>query len=239
MRRRLALPLSILVALLAAGGVYLTAPRPPDARDWPGVLVSTREIPALAPLSGSDVKVVRLPPSTAPASALRDPAQAVGKFAATPLAAGQTLFPIHLQEQPAPFGLPRGAVAVAVPVDLASSGAVLRPGDQAAVVAALPERGPGGPATAARAEVIASRLRVLAVRGGQGQEIQDEGQPGGAFSAAAPIGGQVPAAVVLEASPADAVRIVLATKRGQVHLLLDPWGAAAGAPPAGGEGPGR
>ncbi|PKW27504.1 SAF domain-containing protein [Phycicoccus duodecadis] len=105
----------VLAALCAAGAVALGVrelrpPPPPSV----GVVVAARSVPAGAVLSPADLALVPVALDARQPGAVLDPASAVGRRLAAPLAAGEAVTLTRLVPRRAGEGLPPGAVALHV-----------------------------------------------------------------------------------------------------------------------------
>lgn len=181
------------------------------------VLTAVADIPAGAELKPDMVQVVRVPAGGRPVQALFGPGQVVGKYAAVPVLAEQTLTTRHLAEQapladPMAAALAPGERIVSVPVKSdAVLGGAMRPGDLVDVAAAWPgQDGKPGPV-----EVLATGVRVIDLRNAAGQSTQatsgDESTPESA----------VPSAVLLQVSGQQARSLVGAVEsKAAIYLWL-------------------
>lgn len=119
--------------LLAAGLLGLAAtitvgrlqPPPPDLE---AIVVADRSVVAGEPLTADDVRVVKIPPHTAPSDALHDPAEAVGRVLAVPVSEGTVLSaPVLVAPGGGPQG-PAGTVVAAVRLGEPALAQILGPG---------------------------------------------------------------------------------------------------------------
>lgn len=172
------------VGVVSAVAVVVHEVRPP-APATVAVVVLARDVPAGAPLDGSDVLTVQLPRELVAARMLRAPTDAVGERLAVGLPAG---FPLAAEVLVGP-GLAEGTAPgeVVVPVRLADAAVArtLRPGDRVDLLAATADAA----ASEGGAEVVAAGALVVAL---------EEGGGGGL------LGGEEPAALVLVAVPRGA-----------------------------------
>lgn len=125
LRRGLA---AVLAAVAAGGTAYVALVRPVE--DGAPVLVATREMPVGAVLSADDVTVEQRPTGTTPASALRDPAEAVGLPVSAVLVQGEVLTDHDVRTVSVLQGQPSGSVAVWLPVPEAAVAEALSAGDR-------------------------------------------------------------------------------------------------------------
>lgn len=236
-------PLVLAAAAFAAALVL-------GARTWQAhfrtepVLRVTREVPAGAPLDPSAVEVVAVPLGARPPGALASPSQVQGRWARVTLVPGEYLLEGHTTPVPPPRLLAQrtapGARVLSIPVrpEAALQGA-LRAGDRVDAYAAFPA-GQGGP------RLLAAGVRVMDVRSADGASIGGgdpaegggvtaEWEAGGSAGAAGPgrpLGAAagtwpdrparaVPAAVLLEVTPEQAVALLEAlAARAEIYLAL-------------------
>jgi Flp pilus assembly protein CpaB len=99
---RTLLVLGVVVAVLAAVGTYLYAgaarTAPPSEVPMVDVVVAARDIEARSAIGSNDVKVIRLPRDSAPATALRDVGATAGMVTTVPLAANEPLLPAKIAQ---------------------------------------------------------------------------------------------------------------------------------------------
>lgn len=165
-RRGVLLCVAVLAGALSAALYHASAQRT-------GVLVIARALDGAQPLTASDVELRGLPLDAVPEGALRDPADAIGRYTRGPLSAGQLLVRSALADDATIFatGLlpPTGMRAMAVPVTAAHAvGGALQPGVRVDVIA-VPLEGRAPPARGL--ELVASRAVVLDVRGESGLPV--------------------------------------------------------------------
>ncbi|SHG57563.1 SAF domain-containing protein [Streptoalloteichus hindustanus] len=156
LRRALAGALTLLALVLA---LHPPPGRPPDTGP---VLVAARDIAPGALIQPADVAQRRAAADSAPAHALQEPAQAVGRVLAGAARAGEPLTDVRLAGPEFTELVTRRGAAAAVPVRLADPDVadLLRPGSRVDVVSLAPDR--AGPA------VLAADAVVVAVRPASG-----------------------------------------------------------------------
>jgi Flp pilus assembly protein CpaB len=174
--RRSAYIVVFLVAALGAGVLaYLAQPRTEIVR-------ARSNIAVLTPITADMLEVVRVSPGDAAAQTARSIDAVVGRYAATPVLAGQDVDLRTLEDNPGQrafgFGAPLGAgeVAFALPVDASQAvGGALAAGARVDVVAVpnslKTQAGGGAPGTAATATSMGQGLVVLAIRTADGQPL--------------------------------------------------------------------
>lgn len=122
---RILLGLGVLVAVLAAVGTYLYAgaarTAPPSEVPMVDVLVAARDIEARSAIGANDVKVIRLPRDSAPASALRDAGPVSGMVTTVPLSANEPVLPAKIAQPGA-----GGHIAVLPPGQTVSNSPLFR-----------------------------------------------------------------------------------------------------------------
>jgi Flp pilus assembly protein CpaB len=154
LRRALSRHRVLLSAGLAAGSVAtaVSALAPAAAPTTP-VVVAARDLTAGAPLGSADVRTVELPAGVAPAGALVDPADAVGRLVPGPVRSGEPLTDVRLLGA----GLLPPGSEVATPVRVAerATAALVRAGDVVDVLSAAPD--------GAAATTVVTAVRVLSV----------------------------------------------------------------------------
>lgn len=97
-RAQIILVVGVLLAIGTAAGTFFyassaqqaSAPPPPPTK---GVVVAARELPARTQLAATDVKIVQVNVDAAPAAALTDPKEAIGRVLATPVTVNEPLLP--------------------------------------------------------------------------------------------------------------------------------------------------
>ncbi|GAC1462212.1 MAG: hypothetical protein NVSMB8_13940 [Candidatus Limnocylindrales bacterium] len=151
-RARLVMIVGILLAVLAGVGAFVVgsgsqSSAPPVVETTP-VVVASRELARLTALSATDVKVEQYPVTLAPAGALKDPKEVIGKVLSVALGTGEpvlatkfgsatgaapfTVFPVNAQP-PAGQAIPPGtpdyrAISITV-ADGSAAGGAIQPGD--------------------------------------------------------------------------------------------------------------
>jgi len=170
-RRHLSLGAAVLAGLLSALLYYASAQRVP-------VVVSVRDLDTTSPLHESDLATRSFPLDAVPPGALRDTADAVGRFLRSPQSAGQLILGASLADDAAIFASgirpPTGMRAIALPINAANAlGGALAPGLRVDVIA-VPISG-RAPATRG-VELVASRVVVLDVRSESGQALAQKGR---------------------------------------------------------------
>jgi Flp pilus assembly protein CpaB len=127
-------PLSAALAGIAVLAMIETvAPSAPATRP---VAVASRDLVAGVVLAPSDVRVVAMPPSVAPAGAPRTAAEVVGRVVAGPLRAGEALTDRRVLGGALLAGYPRGLVAAPIRIRDAAVVGLLGVGDRIDVYAA-------------------------------------------------------------------------------------------------------
>jgi pilus assembly protein CpaB len=174
-RRGIYLAVFLVAALGASAFVYLAQPRN-------GIVRATVDIPVLTPITAEMVQVVSVSPADAPANAARTIDAVVGKYASTPVLAGQDVDVRILEENPGQlafgFGAPleAGQVAFALPVEPGQAvGGALAPGARVDIVAvpnALKTLTSGTDSPSA--VVLGQGLVVLTIRTPEGRQLGDE-----------------------------------------------------------------
>lgn len=174
-RRGIYLAFFLVAALGASALVYFAQPRN-------GIVRAKTDIAILTPITADMVEVVSVSPLDAPTNSAHSLDAVVGKYASTPILAGQDVDTRVLETNPGQlafgFGAPleAGQVAFAIPVDPGQAvGGALIAGAHVDVVAvpnALKTQvsGAGSPA----AVVLGQDLVVLTLRTPEGQQLTDE-----------------------------------------------------------------
>lgn len=167
---------TFLLAGVAAAGVFVFAqPRAEIVR-------ARVDIPVLTQITGDMVERVTVSPADAPANAVGSLNDVVGRYAALPILAGQTVDQRALERTPGEralgFGaaLPEGQVAFALPVEPSQAvGAALAPGARVDVIAVPNALRTGSGASSEpsppAAEVLGQGYVVLALRTADGQPL--------------------------------------------------------------------
>ena len=229
--RRSAYIVVFLVAALGAGVLaYLAQPRTEIVR-------ARSNIAVLTPITADMLEVVRVSPGDAAAQTARSLDVVVGRYAATPVLAGQDVDLRTLEDNPGQrafgFGAPLGPgdVAFALPVDASQAvGGALAAGARVDVVAvpnSLKTQSGGTGGTAPAATSMGQGLVVLAIRTADGQPLTS-GSSGdqGSRAVVAPKLGSVVVAIP-EARVADFATAALTST---FYLALSPAGPASATP---------
>jgi Flp pilus assembly protein CpaB len=229
--RRSAYIVVFLVAALGAGVLaYLAQPRTQIVR-------ARSNIAVLTPITADMLEVVRVSPGDAAAQTARSLDVVVGRYAATPVLAGQDVDLRTLEDNPGQrafgFGAPLGPgdVAFALPVDASQAvGGALAAGARVDVVAvpnSLKTQSAGTGGTAPAATSMGQGLVVLAIRTADGQPLTS-GSSGdqGSRAVVAPKLGSVVVAIP-EARVADFATAALTST---FYLALSPAGPASATP---------
>jgi Flp pilus assembly protein CpaB len=129
------------------------------------VVVAATDLPAGHSLARADLHVARWPSSLRPAGARAAPSTLIGRRLAGPVGAGEAVTPTRLFGSGLTTGLPRGAVAAAVPLDDPRSADLVRAGDHLDLLETpRPADIETAPANSAPAvSTVASHALVLAV----------------------------------------------------------------------------
>ncbi len=218
MRPRVWMALTGTVALVLA---FLTArlvqARVEQAVVWTTLPVAKEDIPAYTLITADMLAEKPFPRQIAAAGVVRDPKDLVGKVARTDIPAGAPIFRAHVQDLAA-FHLTENARHALVPLDLGETVALgVTPGrrvDVWRVALGRPEgNDPAAVLQAAGAAValVAHDLPVLAVYGPWGTRSRREGQgglPGLRVNPGADAGEALPRAILVEADPVTAARLV-------------------------------
>lgn len=150
------------VAVLAV----LQAVRPPPPEHVP-VVVAAASLPGGRVLAPADLTVRGTEPDAAPANAVPDPAELVGRRLAAPVGPGEPVTELRLVGASllADYAAELGSAAVVTPVRVTDAGplVLLRPGDRVDVLAAPLAGGQSGPVASGPARVVVARAPVLAV----------------------------------------------------------------------------
>lgn len=206
--------LAIGIALVIYG--ILSTPRK-SAAPPRNVVIAAMNIPANTRIVPAMVTTEQKPGDQVEATALSDPADAVGMLASADIPQGAVLTPTRLaRPAPQPKGLqvPVGMRAITIAVDNVKGVAgLLLPGDHVDVLAA-PIRGGG---IAPKAYAIVRDARVVAVGRNLGQpEVAPSGSPGPAPKPTVPNNTWITLAV----TPPQADTIVAADLDGVIRLAL-------------------
>lgn len=159
---------------------------------WTAVVV-TGDLPAGHVLAAGDLREVPLTESVRPATAVTDPAGAVGRVLAGPMAAEEVLLDSRLVGPNLLDGSPPDHVALSVRLDDPAEAAFLLPGDIVDVIAASRTSVLADDAVtdSAATTTVASGVRVLAIPGVEGAQVSGllgSGTGGGGTAAGAGAG---------------------------------------------------
>jgi pilus assembly protein CpaB len=195
-RRGAYLAFFVVAAIAASALVYLSQPRN-------GVVRATVDIPVLTPITADMIQVVSVSPADAPPNAARSVEVVVGRYASTPILAGQDVDARVLETNPGQlafgFGAPLevGQVAFAIPVEPEQAvGGALIPGARVDVVAvpnSIKTQTSGSSAPSAVA--LGEGLVVLTIRTPEGKALTED-------------------------TPTDTVRVVIPPKLGSVVVAI-------------------
>jgi pilus assembly protein CpaB len=144
-RARIILILGVLLALGAGAGTFFYASSaqtaaPPPEEPKVAFVVAARELPARTALTAADVKVAKIAADAAPATALKDPKEAIGKILVTHVTINEPLLPTKFAAAERAFtvfpvgekveaGSPNYRVMTITVPDNFAVGGVLGPGD--------------------------------------------------------------------------------------------------------------
>lgn len=137
------------------------------------VLVSTRPVTALQPLSRDALEVREMPERWVPAGALRSPAEVEGLVAANEIPAGSLLQQGMLEEEP-DLAESERELAIFVDAETGVAGKI-GPGEVVDIYATFPADAEAG--TTSRSEIVVSSARILEV--GQVTTRQADSDDGG------------------------------------------------------------
>jgi pilus assembly protein CpaB len=173
------------------------------------VVVGASVLDIGAELRREDIRVIDWPANAAPANALSDPKDAIGRGIVLPLIQNEPILPMKLASKEAGSGLPPAippglrAVSVRVNEVIGVAGYVL-PGTRVDVVATVSPSGQSGDMTS---KVILTNVQVLAA-GTKIERDTDRNKP-------------MPVSVVtLLVDPEEAERLTLASTEGKIQLAL-------------------
>lgn len=174
-RRGAYLAFFVVAAIAASALVYLSQPRN-------GVVRAKVGIPVLIPITADMIQIVSVSPADAPPNAARSFEAVVGRYASTPILAGQDVDARVLETNPGQlafgFGAPLevGQVAFAIPVEPGQAvGGAIAPGARVDIVAvpnALKTQVSGG--SSQSAAVLGQGLVVLTIRTPEGKQLTDD-----------------------------------------------------------------
>jgi pilus assembly protein CpaB len=206
--------LMLLISLALAGAAAVTANRwmtkrlagGGDGAESIDVVAAAAEIPFGTKIDPTLVKMIALPPDSAPEKAFRKLDDVIGRVAAAPLYKGEVLVDgrvvQHLGGSALAAVVGEGKRAITVRVnDVIGVAGFLLPGNRVDVIATSKKRGSRG----VEARTLLQDLKVLAVDQTVSPNKND------------PV---IVRAVTLEADPGQAEEIVQATEEGKVQLTL-------------------
>lgn len=174
-RRGAYLAFFVVAAIAASALVYLSQPRN-------GVVRAKVDIPVLTPITADMIQVVSVSPADAPPNAARSVEAVVGRYASTPILAGQDVDTRVLESNPGQlafgFGAPLqiGQVAFAIPVEPGQAvGGAIAPGARVDIVA-VPNaiKTQLSAANSPSAVVLGEGLVVLTIRTPEGKQLTDD-----------------------------------------------------------------
>ena len=172
-RARIILILGVLLALGAGAGTFFYASSAqtagPVAAPTTDVVVAAKELPPRTQLAAADVKVAKVNVDAAPATALKDPKDAVGKIILTGVTINEPLLPSKFATPEKAFtvfppgesvapGSPHYRIVQLTIADANASGGIIQPGDHVDIMVVfqfdpvsklLVSPVPGGPAPTA------------------------------------------------------------------------------------------
>lgn len=224
---------AMLVTTLQMGDAVAAQPEEQEV----AVLVATRELDALRPISADGVAVEHVPMSEAPEAHLASPVQAVGKLLSVPAIEGQAITPQMLLSDGKgarlAASLPSGKRAVSVSLsDHAGLHELLYPGARVDVLATFPLSRSGGAGTAV-STMLLQGVQVIAV---EAETIvpPEEREDGAvdlrsASNESDSSSRRRPKRVTFAVDPPQARALQLATEHGTVSLAMrNPLDAAEG-----------
>jgi pilus assembly protein CpaB len=188
------------------------------------VLVATQDIPrgvsANDLVSSGYVSTVKMPLRYVSSGAMSSMRGVLDRVLAVPVSKGEVLTSARFQypsEAGLAFSVPKGFVAVTIPVDDARGVAgLVKPGDRVALLATVSQK----TGTDAQTRIIIAGARVLAV----GQSTGTEAQPSASQSSSAlgsqSNGNQSGKTVTLAVTSVDAEKVVFAAESGSAWLAL-------------------
>ncbi|MGC9320364.1 MAG: Flp pilus assembly protein CpaB [Armatimonadota bacterium] len=225
--RRQALGLAIIIALIAAGLVYVvlqakTEP-PTELAGEVTVLVADEDIDAYETITSDMVTTETVDQAAAPAGVLSSPAEAIGRIAGTPIRQGdhitRRMVETRSPEAGLTFAIEPGMRAVTVALDPVSGvGGFVLPGDHVDVLATFERDNVGMTRTILQdVEVLAIGEQTTRPRSRVEQQTDEDAEE----DAQAPATEQVKNAT-LAVDPEQAQSLILAAYRGSLHLILRP-----------------
>jgi pilus assembly protein CpaB len=189
------------------------------------VLVATQDIPrgmsANDLLSSGYVTVEKMPLRYIASGAISSTRSVLDRVLAVPVSKGEVLTTARFQypsQAGLAFSVPKGFLAVTIPVDDARSVAgLVKAGDRVALLATVSSKGGAGDG---QTKIIVPGARVLAV--GQSTGTESQGTPTQASSGigAQASSNQTAKTVTLAVSSVDAEKVVFAAESGSVWLAL-------------------
>ena len=204
------------------------------------VLVAAQDIPrgtsANDLMSSGAVQLTKIPLRYIASGAISSVTSVADRILAVPVSKGEVLTTARFQypsEAGLAFNVPKGFVAVTIPVDDSRGVAgLVKPGDRVALLATVATKGGQGDQT----RIAIPGARVLAVGRSTGAEssTQQASTSGGAFGGGQSSQSQSANTVTLALSSADAEKVVFAAESGRFWLALLPTTESAATP-----GPGQ
>ncbi len=208
---------ALIFAGLASWGVYSYLQKTTQqakAAQGESIVVAAADLPVGTRLNATQVKLVKLPKESMPAGYIADQNAIVGRVVVRPLATGdaiteQKLFPKEGQ-MPAgvmTYRVPEGHRAVTVAVnEVAGVAGFLTPQDRVDVV--LTTQIPGSSGDDKISKIVLQNVPVLATGQIASEPKDKEGKP------------VIVPTVTLDLTPDDAEKLVLASSKGSLQLLL-------------------
>lgn len=219
--RAKALLFLLLSSVAGLGAVYLVKWYLDEVRTGAGgtvrtteVVVAAQNLPVGTTLTAQHLTVVGWPVSTVPQGVFSAPGEVVGRTLQQSVVKGDTLLPDKLADKSAGRGLAAllrpGARAMAVKVDqVVGVAGFVQPGDRVDVIATMaPDdetREALGHDAARVSKIILQNVGVLAI----GEHMTSQGSK--------PVAVQV---VTLEVSPGESERLALASRHGDIQLIM-------------------
>jgi pilus assembly protein CpaB len=220
--RAKALLFLLLSSVAGLGAVYLVKWYLDEVRTGAGsgtirtteVVVAAQNLPVGTTLTAQHLTVVGWPVSTVPQGVFAAPGEVVGRTLQQSVVKGDTILPDKLADKSAGRGLAAllkpGARAMAVKVDqVVGVAGFVQPGDRVDVIATMaPDdetRAALGHDAARVSKIILQNVGVLAI----GEHMTSQGSK--------PVAVQV---VTLEVSPGESERLALASRHGDIQLIM-------------------
>jgi pilus assembly protein CpaB len=203
------------------------------------VLVATQDIPrgtsANELMSSGAVQLVKMPLRYIASGAISSVTSVADRILAVPVSKGEVLTTARFQypsEAGLAFNVPKGLVAVTIPVDDSRGVAgLVKPGDRVALLATVATKSGQGDQT----RIAIPGARVLAVGRSTGAESPKQtSSQGGGLTGSQNSQPQSANTVTLALSPADAERVVFVAESGRLWLALLPTTESSATP-----GPGQ